>query len=186
MSFDQWFPIIAFGGPVFVGVFIFSGSAFHNAMLQGLTERTVHSMNTHSQYEYYRAIAAKWIYANRFGASWMTWPVITKANLDPTNPQVPEIMAQNIFTELEYRQLMVPNYEHGVQVGYKLNLSKEAEWRDLSVIPSRYKRMMSWIGKHLGQFLFWIITVIITTTLSSYINYVIMTWPVDRQVKATK
>lgn len=155
---------------MFVSVLIFACSAIHKRLSHASIALNLNELTGQQRYVYQRALASRWLFEERFNAPWVTWPVLTKHNTAANSLHLPEIVAQHIFTDLQARHLLVPAVAEGNHVVYTWNLSDEAAWREVSEIPSRYKRLVSWLRKNLGAFVKWIVTLIAGGLIGAYID----------------
>jgi hypothetical protein len=162
----RWFPVIIFGGAVFGPVLLYACKA----ALRAVTGSDPNTMNEQQRYVYERARAARWLYEHRFQASYINWPVLTKHNTAANSLQLPETLAQHIFTDLAYRGLLVQVVLEGGQHALTWNLGNQAAWDEVCSVPSGWKRIMLWLGENVVRLAMWLVGLIIAGIVGAYIE----------------
>ena len=120
------------------------------------------------------ARAATWIYENRDVAMWWRWRVLTSHNPDFKTLGLPDTIAWNIFTDLAYRNLMIPCIAPDEGEAFKINLANDEDWQRVMKPPGFFKRYvlypLAWLCKTWSRLIFWLVSMGLTAYITAAIT----------------
>lgn len=123
---------------------------------------------------------AKWMWERKDTSDWWTVLVLTSENTDITSPKFSRNKAEQIFTVLSERKLIIPtvySINKAIFPTYKINVNKPDKWYKL-INKEGFTKLYLFpaiknIFKHGWLLVLWFITLIMASTIQSLCKNII-------------